>query len=530
MANTTNPVSNTHQLQRILPNKEGIIYGQNESIARYNNCFPVVSKEHASDPTHMVVRRPPVTTTGATLSVAVNNGYGRISPVIFVNNWDGVSPTIWYTREYLSGAFFLYRVMRFSDAGKVEITVNLPDVPVAMGEYRVDAVQYTMILATINNNSSVYYIPGENTAITATYAFPGGITVSDLIVMDSLLFVASSYDTSSGSAQRIYNSNISDPTNFTTTTDFIDCEMEADAEIRRLAKHHNHLVAFGSRSIEFFYNKGIDIGSPLERQASYAQNIGIYRNTYVAAANDTIYFIGAFNDAVEGLYVLDNFKVTKISDAYFDRWIDRNAGTGVTMTMMPYMLNGEICALIQMGSRVNSPVSWNHIVYIPSLRTFVEMDFQQNFIGGAVIGSYYGTPGTMLVPSSLTTANGSLWWSGDQDFSLTNVAMTDADETFTATINTDYEDFNNNSYKHIKHVDALGEYDDNVLTLSYSKDLNFGNYTTMDTRTQTVNGEQYPLRWRNLGRSYKSSYQLEITGNKYFTYRGLEVAYNQGTR
>jgi len=45
-----------------------------------------------------------------------------------------------------------------------------------------------------------------------------------------------------------------------------------------------------------------------------------------------------------------------------------------------------------------------------------------------------------------------------------------------------------------------------------------------------VNGEQYPLRWRNLGRSYKSSYQLEITGNKYFTYRGLEVAYNQGTR
>ncbi|MBT8449488.1 MAG: hypothetical protein KJO69_07355, partial [Gammaproteobacteria bacterium] len=89
----------------------------------------------------------------------------------------------------------------------------------------------------------------------------------------------------------IYNSAVDDPTTWP-ALGFLEAERENDKGVY-LAKHHDHIVAFGTRTIEFFYNAGNATGSPLNRRQDIQYNIGCASGLSVWENGDRIYFIGS---------------------------------------------------------------------------------------------------------------------------------------------------------------------------------------------------------------------------------------------
>jgi hypothetical protein len=117
----------------------------------------------------------------------------------------------------------------------------------------------------------------------------------------------------------IFNSNISDATAWT-AIDFVEAERDPDGGIY-LAKHHDHLAVFGSRTIEFFYDNGNPVGSPLNRRQDVAYNIGCVSGTSVWEMGDVIFFVGVNTVGSIGVYVIENFAIRKISEGDFDAYL-----------------------------------------------------------------------------------------------------------------------------------------------------------------------------------------------------------------
>lgn len=106
--------------------------------------------------------------------------------------------------------------------------------------------------------------------------------------------------------------------------DFISAEMVGDY-IVKLANNRNYIVAFGNGSLEIFWNAAEASGSPMKRNESGFKSIG-----YVAGAcqiADKLYFIGQDKSKNLSVFVMDGFKVERISDEVVDRSLQNITST-----------------------------------------------------------------------------------------------------------------------------------------------------------------------------------------------------------
>lgn len=117
----------------------------------------------------------------------------------------------------------------------------------------------------------------------------------------------------------IWNSDLDDPTSWN-ALNFIDAERENDTGIF-LAKMQDHIVAFGTETVEFFYNAGNSIGSPLNRRSDISHNIGCISGESVWQDQDSVYFVGIDSRGQLGVYLLDNFKIQKVSMSDLDSFL-----------------------------------------------------------------------------------------------------------------------------------------------------------------------------------------------------------------
>lgn len=100
--------------------------------------------------------------------------------------------------------------------------------------------------------------------------------------------------------------------------DFIRAEREIDTGVY-LGKHHDHLIALGTRSIEFFYDAGNPVGSPLTRREDVAYRIGPYNPRAVFSTDDNLYFLGSEKQGSMSLFKISQFTPTKLSDQSMDQ-------------------------------------------------------------------------------------------------------------------------------------------------------------------------------------------------------------------
>ena len=123
----------------------------------------------------------------------------------------------------------------------------------------------------------------------------------------------------------IYNSDLNDVTSWS-SLGFIEAQREQDAGVF-LTKHHDHVVAIGSNSIEFFYNAGNPVGSPLARRGDISYRTGALDFRNVFTSGERIYFIGSEKIGTPGVYEIAGFQLRRISTDSIDRFI---ANTRVT--------------------------------------------------------------------------------------------------------------------------------------------------------------------------------------------------------
>ena len=113
----------------------------------------------------------------------------------------------------------------------------------------------------------------------------------------------------------IYNCDLDDPTSWT-PGDFITAEISSDYALRMI-KAKNYLIVLGYNSIEYFYDGANATGSPLSRNDSPFRAVGLI--TGLKTIGDTTYFVGQDNEQNIAVYMINSFKVERISNAIVDR-------------------------------------------------------------------------------------------------------------------------------------------------------------------------------------------------------------------
>lgn len=177
---------------------------------------------------------------------------------------------------------------------------------ITAGSERVTILETTgtpyMIILDSENDEGWYVSTAESLTQIASN-FPTTLAHGGA-VLDGYLFVMDEDGV-------IYNSAVNDPTTFP-ATGFLTAERERDKGVS-LIKHHDHLVAFGTRTIEFFYDAGNSTGSPLNRRSDISYNVGCADGLSMWENGDIVYFIGSNRPGQLSVYKLENFRLEVVS-------------------------------------------------------------------------------------------------------------------------------------------------------------------------------------------------------------------------
>lgn len=194
-----------------------------------------------------------------------------------------------------------------------------------------------LVILDAENNEGWYMSDAEVvTEIDKTGAtgfFPSTL-VHGGAILDSYLFVMDEDGI-------IYNSNLDDPTVFGALS-FLEAERENDKGVY-LGKHHDHIVAFGTRTIEFFYDGQNATGSPLNRRTDISYNIGCADGLGVWEDGDITFFIGSNPSGELGIYKLTNFQTKLVSNDSMNSYI--------TNTLTQESIHIALEGLSAMGNR-----------------------------------------------------------------------------------------------------------------------------------------------------------------------------------
>ena len=109
----------------------------------------------------------------------------------------------------------------------------------------------------------------------------------------------------------IQHSDLDDATSWD-ALNFVEAEREADGGTY-ISKHHDHVVALGKSTIEFYYNAANATGATISRRQDIFYNLGCPYEDGVWEDGDDIYFIGRTQRGDYGMYVISNFKLKAVS-------------------------------------------------------------------------------------------------------------------------------------------------------------------------------------------------------------------------
>jgi len=160
---------------------------------------------------------------------------------------------------------------------------------------------------TILRNITAANWPGTSAASGLGKDLAGGA-----VSLDGYLFVM----TTDGI---VYNSNLNAVQTWT-ASDFIEADILSDGGVY-LAKHHNHICAIGSNSIQFFSDAGNPVGSPLQVRRDIAYLSGGVDRDSVSESGDSIFFVGRHTTGTAGVFLIEDFRISKVSTDSIDEFL-----------------------------------------------------------------------------------------------------------------------------------------------------------------------------------------------------------------
>lgn len=303
----------------------------------------------------------------------------------------------------------------------------------------------------------------------------------------------------------IYNSNLNDPLAYT-AGDFISCEMFPDT-VLRFSKLNNYLLAFGSASIEYFWDAANTTGSPLQRNDTPVKLIG-YLGGFAQSAN-RIYFVGSSSTATPEVYMLEDFKIEPLGTETIRRYLES--------------LTNEL------SDNIGNITSFmGHDFYVMNVGSLTySMDLKsKNWCRWGYAGNNNFALEQSISVKSNTTYTSAVFLHGDlQMMKFSSSVYQDNGENFTSRIITKKQFFDSYNHKSMSRLVVIGDRPDVAanLMISWTDD----DYKTFNTPRAINLNQTFPSLFR-LGTFRNRAFKLEFTENAPMRIDGLEVELNLG--
>jgi len=139
--------------------------------------------------------------------------------------------------------------------------------------------------------------------------------------LDGYIFVAKS------GTDEVWNSDLNAATSWTSTS-FLSVEMYPD-NLVALARQVNYVVAFGTFSVEFFYDNANATGSPLRRTETVAMKVGLAARDSLAQVDRRLLFVGQSLNGEAEIWMINGLTPEKISNEFVDK-ILQNEGSNLS--------------------------------------------------------------------------------------------------------------------------------------------------------------------------------------------------------
>jgi hypothetical protein len=334
--------------------------GTNDTNRIYLNCFPVAN----SDKTEVwIQKRQGINVTGQTLTATIGNviancrynmAMTQLTDVCVAAIWDGTNSQI--------------RIVQYRPIAQTSLIIGTltgadQHDEIFLTELNIGGVAYIGVVYhnQDSTNSKAYYAASGSGAFSAgtltqiTDAdFPTQLGTPDpligpMVQMDGYTFVS----TKSG---KIYNSDINSISSW--SNEVLQATQYPDTLVG-LCRFKHFLVAFGSDSIEFYYDAGNAApGSPLTRTDQAFVKFGCIHPRCYYNLDDKLYFLGRSSSGTNGLWVLDgSLQPRKISSQTEDGTIARatdNMSSTNGARLWPIILNAKkhimvCCSFLRVG-------------------------------------------------------------------------------------------------------------------------------------------------------------------------------------
>jgi len=174
-------------------------------------------------------------------------------------------------------------------------------------------------------------------------------------VLDGYVFVG---DTDGN----LYNSDNGSTTAWTSTS-YQEAEREPDGGVY-VGKHHDHIVFYGVRTTEFFYDASNASGSPLNRRQDIAYTIGCADGRSVWEAGDVHFLVGTDSPGARRVYKLQDFQLVEISPPDMSSLITQSiVKDSVLIQGSGFSANGKLFYIMTLYQLASHVVPYITLVY-----------------------------------------------------------------------------------------------------------------------------------------------------------------------
>ena len=321
------------------------------------------------------------------------------------------------------------------------------------------------------------------------------------VFLDGYVFVAQT------NSAAIWNSDLNDPLSWTAGA-LLDAEFEADW-IRALAKVNNYLVAFGSNTIEYFWDAGNSPGTPLQKNDTpvklthFIGGLSLYENN--------LFFIGTNENGQPDLFKLEGFKASPVGTSTVCRYLQSctdgmsNWRGGIVSFM------GHTFYVLNAGTTA----TW---VYDLDSQIWTRWAYQSNSIFSLKLSVLVEKTNSFNTYFALTGASSAI-------YKFDESVYQDSNTNFTAQIVTEANDFDTLRRKTMSSVSFMGDRPsaDSSVTLYWSDD----DYQSWSNGLSTNMNQDLPIV-RRLGSFRQRCFKLTHTDNAPLRIQTFECAINKG--
>lgn len=275
----------------------------------------------------------------------------------------------------------------------------------------------------------------------------------------------------------IYQSGIDNPTSWN-PAEYSSANSDPDNGVA-LIRHLNYLVAFGQWSTDFFYDAGNPIASVLAQYQAAKLEIGCAAGPTVAAAEQTVFWVGQGLTEGRGVYMLEGTSPIKLSTRYIDRLLNQDTLVG-THSYCLKVAGHTLYILTLLASNLT-------LVYDVEEKEWYRWTSQTGGVESYFKPTYYC--GNVEYTPNLYLQNET----NGQVYTVSPDYYSDGADTIYFRIRTPQMDGGSTKRKFYRRVELVGDKSNGVATISHSDD----DYQTWSTPRSVSLLDTRPILYQN---------------------------------